>query len=201
MHEVRTDTVDSIVDQWSATRPDLDFAPLAVFSRISRIDKHLDALRRRAFNDAGLDLAEFDVLSALRRAGEPFALSPTQLLATNLVSSGTMTNRINRLVSRGLVEREADPSDRRSVRVRITPDGKSRVDAAIRALVELEQRVLEDIPESTLTTLADTLRTLTLRLSDGVAGANERADLDQPDSPVSATKHQELRATSGEKEN
>lgn len=200
MHEVRTDTVDGIVDQWSATRPDLDFAPLAVFSRISRIDKHLDALRRRAFDDAGLDLAEFDVLSALRRAGEPYALSPTQLLATNLVSSGTMTNRINRLVQRGLVEREADPSDRRSVRVRITPDGKNRVDAAIRALVELEQHVLEGIPAATLANLADTLRTLTLRLSDGAATSSESADSDQHNYGAPAVEHHDLHAASGEKD-
>lgn len=166
MSNVRTDTVDGIVEQWSAQRPDLDFTPLAVFSRISRISKQLDALRRRAFAAAGLDLAEFDVLAALRRAGEPFALSPTQLLTTNQVTSGTMTNRINRLVGRGLVVREADTTDRRSVRVQITAEGKRRVDAAIRALVDTEDEVLRDLPSSERDALVTALRSLTLRLSD-----------------------------------
>lgn len=166
MREASTDTVDAIVTQWSTQRPDLDFTPLSVFSRISRIDKHLDALRRRAFAAAGLDLAEFDVLSALRRAGEPFALSPKQLLETNLVSSGTMTNRIDRLARRGLVLREADPTDRRSVRVKLTPEGKVRADSAILALVNVEQQVLADIPEDELETFIAQLRALALRISD-----------------------------------
>lgn len=166
MRDVRTDTVDGIVHQWSTQRPDLDFTPLAVFSRISRIDKQLDALRRRAFAAAGLDLAEFDVLSALRRAGAPYALSPTQLLATNLVTSGTMTNRINRLSARGLVVREADPNDGRSVRVKITIEGKRRVDTAILALVDIEQAALSDIPPEELDVLVETLRTLALQLSE-----------------------------------
>lgn len=171
MRDVRTDTVDGIVRQWSAQRPDLDFTPLAVFSRISRIDKQLDALRRRAFAAAELDLAEFDVLSALRRAGAPYVLSPTQLLATNLVTSGTMTNRINRLSARGLVVREADPNDGRSVRVKITAEGKRRVDAAILALVDIEQAALSDIPPEELDVLVETLRTLALRLSEPVPTA------------------------------
>ena len=90
-----TDTVDTIVRDWSRERPDLDVDPLRIFSRVKRIAKQLDALRKAAFAETGLELWEFDVLSALRRAGSPHRLSPKHLLASNLVSSGTMTNRID----------------------------------------------------------------------------------------------------------
>ena len=100
-----TAEVDRIVDAWMHERPDLDFAPLQVLSRVWRISRHLDRARRNSFSTSDLESWEFDVLSALRRAGAPFQLSPKALLEETLVSSGTMTNRIDRLVERGLVER------------------------------------------------------------------------------------------------
>src|SRR5512134_596996 len=107
------DEVDRIVDDWERERPDLDFAPLQVFSRVGRLSKLLDRARRQAFERSELESWEFDVLSALRRAGAPFRLPPKALLAQTLVSSGTMTNRIDRLVARGLVRRQTDPHDGR----------------------------------------------------------------------------------------
>ena len=101
------DEVDRIVDAWSTQRPDLDFSPLEVLSRVDRLSRHLDRARREAFRRSDLEPWEWDVLSALRRAGEPYQLSPKQLLQQTLVSSGTMTNRIDRLVGRRLVRREA----------------------------------------------------------------------------------------------
>jgi DNA-binding MarR family transcriptional regulator len=103
------DEVDRIVGAWGAQRPDLDFSPLEVLSRVDRLSRHLDRARREAFRRSDLEPWEWDVLSALRRAGEPYQLSPKQLLRQTLVSSGTMTNRIDRLVGRRLVRREADP--------------------------------------------------------------------------------------------
>ena len=98
-------------------RPDLDTTPLQVLSRVTRLALHLDRARRASFAAFGLEPWEFDVLAALRRAGEPHELSPSALTAATLVTSGTMTNRIDRLVRRELVERRADPSDRRGVLV------------------------------------------------------------------------------------
>ena len=133
-----TDEVDRIVGAWNTQRPDLDFSPLEVLSRMDRLSRHLDRARRDVFRRSDLEPWEWDVLSALRRAGAPFQLSPKQLLQQTLVSSGTMTNRIDRLVGRRFVRREADPGDGRSVLVILTDDGRIRVDAAITRLVDVE---------------------------------------------------------------
>src|SRR6188768_2364430 len=138
-----SDEVDRIVDSWSRERPDLDFSPLQVLSRVARLSRHLDRARRNAFAASDLDVWEFDVLSALRRAGAPYQLSPKALLQQTLVSSGTMTNRIDRLVSRGLVERRTDPNDGRGILVIMTERGQERVDRAIRELLDAEAELLD----------------------------------------------------------
>ncbi|GAA2970709.1 DNA-binding MarR family transcriptional regulator [Microbacterium terrae] len=158
----QTDEVDRIVEAWIAQRPDLDFSPLGVLSRVDRLSRHLDRARRDAFRRSDLEPWEWDVLSALRRAGEPFQLSPKQLLQQTLVSSGTMTNRIDRLVGRRLVRREADPGDGRSVLVTMTDDGKTRVDAAITRLVDAEALLLGTLSRGDRERLAGLLRKLSL---------------------------------------
>ncbi|RKS93631.1 MarR family transcriptional regulator [Microbacterium sp. AG790] len=156
------DEVDRIVGAWGAQRPDLDFSPLEVLSRVDRLSRHLDRARREAFRRSDLEPWEWDVLSALRRAGEPYQLSPKQLLQQTLVSSGTMTNRIDRLVGRRLVRREADPGDGRSVLVTITDEGKTRVDAAITRLVDAEALLLSVLSRGDRERLAALLRKLSL---------------------------------------
>jgi DNA-binding MarR family transcriptional regulator len=165
MHPHETDAVDTIVDEWTRARPDLDFSPLSVFSRVKRISRQLEVVRKRAFAEVGLELSEFDVLSALRRSGEPYALTPKQLLASNLVSSGTMTYRIDRLVESGLVVREDDPAGR-SVLVRMTPEGRQRVDAAIKGLLEREVVLLADVTDEEFRVLERGLRELSLAMTD-----------------------------------
>jgi len=108
------DEVDDLVAAWRAQRPDLDVEPMQVLSRISRLARHLDIARRGAFAEHELESWEFDVLSALRRQGLPFQLTPGALLRATLVTSGTMTNRIDRLAAEGLVRREPDPRDKRA---------------------------------------------------------------------------------------
>src|SRR6185437_2473039 len=137
------DEVDRIVDAWLRERPDLDFSPLQVLSRVDRLSRHLDRARRGAFERSDLDSWEFDVLSALRRAGNPYQLSPKALLQQTLVSSGTMTNRIDRLVERRLVERHTDPHDGRGVLVTLTARGRRAVDDAISELLADEARLLQ----------------------------------------------------------
>ncbi len=155
------DEVDRLVAAWRRERPDLDVSPMQVLSRVTRLARHLDRARRGAFADSALEPWEFDVLSALRRAGAPYELSPGRLVRETLVTSGTMTNRVDRLESRELVERLPDPGDRRGVRVRLTDAGRQRVDQALDALLERERDLLAGLPAADSARLADLLRVLT----------------------------------------
>jgi DNA-binding MarR family transcriptional regulator len=158
----QSDEVDRIVDAWSRERPDLDFSPLQVLSRVGRLSRHVDRARKAAFAASDLELWEFDVLSALRRAGAPYRLSPKALLQQTLVSSGTMTNRIDRLVERGLVTRDSDPHDGRGILVSMTETGRERVDAAIRLLLVAESELLDRLPRADQERLSALLRKLSL---------------------------------------
>ena len=154
------DEVDDLVAAWRAERPDLDVQPLQVLSRVSRLARHLDRARRTAFAGHGLEAWAFDVLSALRRQGPPYQLSPGALLRATLVTSGTMTNRIDQLAKAGLVRRHPDPQDKRGVLVTLTPDGRSRVDAALADLLGQEEALLAGLDGAERQQLADLLRVL-----------------------------------------
>jgi DNA-binding MarR family transcriptional regulator len=154
------DEVDELVAAWRTQRPDLDVEPMQVLSRVSRLARHLDIARRGAFASRGLESWEFDVLSALRRAGPPFQLTPGALLRATLVTSGTMTNRIDRLTASGLVRREPDPRDRRGVLVTLSEQGRAAVDAALTDLLEREQALLAGLAGDQRAILAALLRTL-----------------------------------------
>lgn len=156
------DDVDRLVAAWRRERPDLDVSPLEVLSRVTRLARHLDRARRRVFASHDLEPWEFDVLTALRRAGAPYELSPGKLLTQTLVTSGTMTNRIDRLAAKGLVERRPDPTDRRGVRVRLTDRGRERVDDALGGLLEHERELLRNLDEADRRRLAELLRDLML---------------------------------------
>ncbi len=160
------DEVDRIVAAWQRERPDLDTAPLEVFSRVTRLARHLDLARRGAFARHGLETWAFDVLSALRRAGDPYRLSPGALLTQTLVTSGTMTNRIDRLVEHGLVQRHPSPDDRRGVLVELTPAGLERVDGALADLLESERLLLAGLPEADRATLSGLLQVLVAPFDD-----------------------------------
>jgi len=157
---VLRDEVDDLVAAWRAQRPDLDVEPMQVLSRISRLARHLDIARRGAFADHGLETWEFDVLSALRRPGPPFQLTPGALLRATLVTSGTMTNRIDRLAAVGLVRREPDPSDKRGVLVTLTEQGVARADAALADLLRRERALLAGLDPGERRQLADLMRIL-----------------------------------------
>lgn len=154
------DEVDDLVDAWRRERPDLDPSPMEVLSRVDRLARHVDRARAAAFSRHGLEGWEFDVLAALRRSGAPYRASPGALVRATGVTSGTMTNRVDRLVTRGLVRRDSDPDDRRSVRVELTPAGRATVDGALVDLLEAEHELLAGLDEPARTTLADGLRRL-----------------------------------------
>lgn len=169
------DEVDRIVGAWRRERPDVDVAPLEVLSRVSRLARHLDRRRRAAFADVsidgvGLEPWEFDVLSALRRSGPPYELSPSELMAQTLVTSGTMTTRVEKLAERGLVRRSRrETGDRRGVRVRLTDAGRDAADAALEGLLAHERSLLADLSAADRAQLVDLLRRLVLPF-DGLAG-------------------------------
>lgn len=155
-----TDDVDAIVEAWRRERPDLDTEPLHVFSRVSRLARLLDLDRMNAFAEHSLEGWEFDVLSALRRAGAPYQLSPGRLVQETLVTSGTMTNRIDRLATKGWVSRLPSPTDRRGVIVELTREGQERVDAAMADLLARERDLLASMPADERAALTGALRRL-----------------------------------------
>lgn len=152
------DEVDRLVTAWKRERPDLDFSPLEVLSRITRIARHLDIARRKAFAD--LDARGFDVLTALRRAGDPYQLSPGQLMQETMVTSGTMTNRLDRLEEIGLITRKTDPHDGRGSLVTLTKNGMRVVDTAMEDLLHREREFLISLSNSERAQLASMLSQL-----------------------------------------
>jgi DNA-binding MarR family transcriptional regulator len=140
------DAVDSMLDQWRRERPDLPLDSMAVMGRVSRLEALLMAELEPILRAHGLNGADLDVLAALRRAGEPFSLTPTELSRSLMVGSGTVSHRLERLERRGLLRRRASRDDRRSVRVELTQRGRRVVDAAVSELVETEARLLRGLP-------------------------------------------------------
>jgi DNA-binding MarR family transcriptional regulator len=157
------DETDGLLEAWQRERPDLDVSPLAVLSRVTRLARHLDRERRAAFAGHGLETYEFDVLSALRRTGPPYELTPGQLVRQTLVGSGTTTNRLDRMGARGLIDRRPDPGDGRVRRVTLTDRGRDRVDAAVADLLDRERRLLGGLSGPDRDTLARLLRTVLVR--------------------------------------
>jgi len=154
------DEVDDLVAAWRRERPDVDTSPMEVLSRVDRLARHVDRARAAAFSRHDLEGWEFDVLAVLRRSGEPYRASAGALVRATGVTSGTMTNRVDRLVSRGLVRRGSDPDDRRSVLVELTPEGRTAVDGALVDLLEAERELLAALDEPGRRTLAAALRDL-----------------------------------------
>jgi DNA-binding MarR family transcriptional regulator len=154
------DYVDRILEQWARERPDLDAWPMGVIGRFSRLTRYVEPEIETTFQAHGLPVGGFDVLAALRRAGRPYRLSPTELYNSLLVSSGAMTNRIDRLEEDGLVTRTPDPHDRRSILVALTPKGRRIVDAALTRHVAKEEELLAALSPKENKELARLLRKL-----------------------------------------
>lgn len=160
------DHVDHLIEQWRRQRPDLDVSPMGVIARISRLCRILERRIEDAYARYGLNQAQFGVLAALRRAGPPYCLSPTALYNSLLISSGAMTNRLERLTSAGYVRRVPDPSDGRSVLVALTPSGKRLIDRVLTLHYENERRLLASLSPRERTTLANLLRGLLIEFED-----------------------------------
>ena len=160
------DAVDEIIAMWAREKPELDAAPMGIVGRISRLSRVLDKELKDFFAGHGLEFWEFDVLATLRRSGAPYELSPGALLRTAMVTSGAITNRVDRMEAKGLVERLRDPDDRRGVRIRLTAAGLELIDELVPLHLANERRLLAVLADDDRATLADLLRTLAAGLGD-----------------------------------
>lgn len=159
---MKKDSVDDILEQWSAERPELDTASLGVVIRVMNLFKSLQRQAAAALEQAGLELFEYDVLSALRRQGTPYALAATELAAETGLSSGAMTNRVDKLEGKGLVRRKPDRNDRRGVVVSLTAKGRRTIDKAIQLRLDAADESLAGITKRERSTLAGLLRKVAL---------------------------------------
>ncbi|MFD0211080.1 MarR family winged helix-turn-helix transcriptional regulator [Streptomyces hirsutus] len=160
--EQRKDPVDAIVEQWARERPDLDTVAMEVFGRITRLSRAMGDRLEMAYAKYGISRGEFDVLATLRRSGEPYALSPRQLSATLMLTTGGMTGRLDKLERAGLLRRSPDPHDRRGLQVTLTERGLHLADEAVGAGLALQTEALSALDGDRAEQLADLLRELLL---------------------------------------
>ncbi|HEY9102189.1 MarR family transcriptional regulator [Chitinimonas sp.] len=154
----QTDKVDAILAQWQRERPDLDPSPMGLIGRMGRLSRYLQEEVESALTPLGLSNWSFDVLATLRRSGKPYTLSPTSLMTTMMITSGTMTNRIDQLEKRGWVARQANPDDRRGFLIQLTAEGLACIDHAVTVHVANEHRIVAALSEEERGLLAGLLR-------------------------------------------
>jgi DNA-binding MarR family transcriptional regulator len=154
------DAVDRILEQWCVARPDLDVRPMGPIGRLSRVAHGLSRSMATTFAHHGLNAAGFDLLATLRRSPPPHALSAGKLMSSMMITSGTMTNRIDQLAKAGLVERRADPNDARRAVVTLTPMGFDLIEKAIADHVQTQKRLLANMNDSEVEQLDELLRKL-----------------------------------------
>lgn len=155
------DPVDAITAQWAEVRPDLDTVPMAVYGRIYRISRAMGDRIEKEYKRFGISRGEFDVLATLRRSGEPYTLSPRQLSATLMLTTGGMTGRLDKLEKAGLLSRSPDPHDRRGLRVTLSDKGREIVDESVTAGLAMQHEVLDGaLDEAEAAQLSDLLRKL-----------------------------------------
>jgi DNA-binding MarR family transcriptional regulator len=155
------DRAGKAIEQWKRERPDLDVSPMAVLGRLNEASSLIARERLTPlFARFGLQSGEFDVLATLRRSGSPYALTPTALYEATMVTSGAMTNRLDRLEKSGLIMRGPHPNDRRGVVVQLTEKGLALVDEAVAAHVANEHEILSGLTRAEQDTLARLLEKL-----------------------------------------
>lgn len=137
------DAIDRVVEQWAREKPELKTEPMALMGRLMRITKHMEGEVATLHKQHDLKMGEFDVLATLRRAGKPYKLTPSELIESMMLTSGAMTNRLDKLESKGLIEREHSKADRRSVTVMLTTVGFELIDTMIVQHVDVQNRLLE----------------------------------------------------------
>ena len=155
-----TDHIDHILEQWKRQRPDLDASPMGIIGRISRLNRVHERAIAETFSTFDLGPDEFDVLATLRRSGPPYELNPKHLRESMMITSATMTHRLDKLERRGLIRRADDPADRRGIIVQLTEDGTRLVDKALEAHLATEAQLIAHLSQPDQTALARLLRSL-----------------------------------------
>jgi DNA-binding MarR family transcriptional regulator len=150
--------MDLILEQWARQRPDLDCTPMGVIGRITQLQREVFLAQRTTFARHGLDAPSFDVLAALRRAGAPYQLTPTALMRAALVTSGAITQRLDRLEEKGLITRGRSEADGRAVVVTLTAAGRTALDTALPDHLETERAMLAGLSDDERAQLAGLLR-------------------------------------------
>jgi DNA-binding MarR family transcriptional regulator len=189
------DEIDRIVAEWERERPDLDTSPTHTLQRITRLGLLQGASFARVFAPYGVSFGEYLVLAALRRGGPPYRMNPTALFNSVILSSGAMTNRLDRLEEMGLVERLPDPDDRRGRLVALTDRGRELVDAAVNDHLENEQRLLSGLDAGEREQLAGLLRTLLM--SRPFRELDPAAEAEDPDGPARPRNPRRRRGQAG----
>ncbi len=164
------DAVDELTAQWERERPDVDVSPMGVIGRVSRLSRVFERRLKDYFATHGLEPWEFDVLASLRRSGAPYELTAGALLKSAMVTSGAITNRIDRLEAKGLVRRGQSPDDRRSVRVRLTDEGLKVVDDVLVGHIANEEALLAPLSPMERELLIKLLRMLLVEHGDTSLG-------------------------------
>ncbi|NOH46921.1 MarR family transcriptional regulator [Vibrio rotiferianus] len=136
------DAIDRVVSQWAKEKPDLDTEPMAIMGRLMRIAKHMENRVAEVHKRYDLKMGEFDVLATLRRSGEPYRLTPSELISSMMLTSGAMTNRLDKLEKKGLIDREHSKEDRRSVAVQLTSKGFELIDALIEQHLQAQHELM-----------------------------------------------------------
>jgi DNA-binding MarR family transcriptional regulator len=165
------DHIEDTIAAWRRERPGLDLSGMAVVARLLRVAHRFDEAQDEFFAALGLKPGWLDVLGALRRAGDPYRLTPTKLSEEALISTAGMTNRLDRLEQAGLIRRLPDPDDRRGVLVELTNDGLELVDAAVDAHRGLSRRLLAGLEGTEREELDALLKKLLQPLDSGEAPA------------------------------
>lgn len=188
------DHVDQVLKQWHAERPDLDVSPMAVIGRLSIASRLVDAELARTFAAHGLDAASFDVLATLRRSGSPYQLTPTQLMRSAMITSGGISQRLDRLAAQNLISRSRSTSDGRGVLVTLTSAGAEAIDRALPDHLRTEQQVLSSLTPGQRTALAEMLHELIESLAAArPTPARQQRQL-EPETPVRRAPLRDLTA-------
>jgi DNA-binding MarR family transcriptional regulator len=166
---VKRDLVDDILAQWQQVRPGVDASPMAVVFRVKRLARTFERATAKNFASLGLEPGEFDLLGTLLRAGPPHRMSAGALGKALMITSGSVTNRVDRLEERDLIRRTDDPDDRRGVQVELTAKGLRAVDGALDRHLAIERELIAALSPAQRTQLADLLRRLLVALGDDVA--------------------------------
>ena len=191
------DHVDHLIEQWGRVLPGLDVSPMAVIARISRLCRILERDVDQIYAEHGLNHAQFGVLAALRRSGPPFRLSPTELYSSLLITSGAVTNRLERLTAAGLVRRVPDPADGRSLLVALTPKGLRLIDRLVELHYAREAELLESLGARDREQLVRLLRGLLIAVERGDGGGGGGTVDAKPATAATARSSRRRREGSG----